>query len=142
AAVLQLPPARENSMNPYQAVKSYSSLKVQSGVMDASPHRLIQMLFEGALERIAQAKGAMQQNQIARKGELIGKAINIVGGLQGSLNDKEGGALATNLDELYDYIIRRLAQANFANDISILDECGRLLGEIKSAWDAIAPEVG
>jgi flagellar protein FliS len=129
-------------MKAYQAAQSYSSLKVHSGVEDASPHRLIQMLFEGALERIAQAKGAMQQNQIARKGELIGKAINIVGGLQGSLNDKEGGALATNLDELYDYIIRRLAQANFANDISILDECGRLLGEIKSAWDAIAPEVG
>lgn len=129
-------------MKAYQAAQSYSSLKVHSGVEDASPHRLIQMLFEGALERIAQAKGAMQQNQIARKGELIGKAINIVGGLQGSLNDKEGGALATNLDELYDYIIRRLAQANFANDLSILDECGQLLGEIKSAWDAIAPEVG
>jgi flagellar protein FliS len=128
-------------MKAYQAAQSYSSLKVHSGVEDASPHRLIQMLFEGALERIAQAKGAMQQNQIARKGELIGKAINIVGGLQGSLNDKEGGALATNLDELYDYIIRRLAQANFANDLSILDECGQLLGEIKSAWDAIAPEV-
>lgn len=128
-------------MNPYQAAKSYSSVKVESGVMDASPHRLIQMLFEGALERIAQAKGAMAQNQIARKGELIGKAINIVGGLQGSLNDKEGGQLAANLDDLYDYIIRRLTEANFHNDPERLDECGRLLGEIKTAWDAIATEV-
>ncbi len=128
-------------MNPYQAAKSYSSVKVESGVMDASPHRLIQMLFEGALERIAQAKGAMAQNQIARKGELIGKAINIVGGLQGSLNDKEGGQLAANLDDLYDYIIRRLTEANFHNDPARLDECGRLLGEIKTAWDAIATEV-
>ncbi|MGB3611403.1 MAG: flagellar export chaperone FliS [Cellvibrio sp.] len=128
-------------MNPYQAVKSYSSLKVQSGVMDASPHRLIQMLFEGALERIAQAKGAMQQKQIARKGELIGKAINIVGGLQGSLNDKEGGQLAANLDDLYEYIIHRLTEANFHNDAERLDECARLLGEIKSGWDAIAAEV-
>lgn len=127
-------------MNAYKAAQSYSSLKVHSGVEDASPHRLIQMLFEGALERIAQAKGAMQQNQIARKGELIGKAINIVGGLQGSLNDKDGGALAANLEDLYDYIIRRLTQANFTNDASILDECGRLLAEIKSAWDAIAPK--
>lgn len=127
-------------MNPYQAAQKYSSLKVHSGVEDASPHRLIQMLFEGALERIAQAKGAMQQKQIARKGELIGKAVNIVGGLQGSLNDTEGGALGANLDDLYDYIIRRLTQANFSNDISMLDECGRLLGEIKFAWDAIAPK--
>ena len=128
-------------MNSYQAAKSYSSLKVHSGVADASPHRLIQMLFEGALERIAQAKGAMLQNQIARKGELIGKAVNIVGGLQGSLNDKEGGQLAANLDDLYDYVIRRLTEANFHNDPERLDECGRLLSEIKTARDAIATEV-
>jgi flagellar protein FliS len=128
-------------MNSYSAVQHYSSVKVHSGVETASPHRLIQMLFEGALERIAQAKGAMLQNQIARKGELIGKAVAIVGGLQGSLNDKEGGNLATNLDELYDYIIRRLTRANFENNTEYLDECGRLLGEIKTAWDAIGDQV-
>lgn len=125
-------------MNPYQAAQNYSSVKTQTNIVDASPHRLIQMLFEGALERIAQAKGAMLQNQIARKGELIGKAVNIVGGLQGSLNDKEGGQLAANLDGLYDYIIRRLSKANYDNDPAALDECGRLLGELKAGWDAIA----
>jgi flagellar protein FliS len=128
-------------MNAYSAVQNYSSVKVHSGVESASPHRLIQMLFEGALERIAQAKGAMAQNQIARKGELISKAAAIVGGLQGSLNDKEGGALAANLDGLYDYIIRRLTQANYENNPEYLDECGRLLGEIKTAWDAIGNQV-
>ena len=128
-------------MNAYSAVQHYSSVKVQSGVEAASPHRLIQMLFEGALERIAQAKGAMAQNQIARKGELISKAVAIVAGLQGSLNDREGGELAANLDSLYDYIIRRLTQANYENNLEYLDECGRLLGELKLAWDAIAPQV-
>lgn len=128
-------------MNAYQAAQRYSSLHVHSAVEDASPHRLIQMLFEGALERIAQAKGAIQQRQIARKGELIGKAINIVGGLQGCLDDREGGELARNLDGLYDYIIQRLTQANYETNPEILDECGRLLGEIKTAWDAIAPQV-
>ncbi|HSC68986.1 MAG TPA: flagellar export chaperone FliS [Cellvibrio sp.] len=128
-------------MNSYSAVQSYSSVKVHSGVESASPHRLIQMLFEGALERIAQAKGAMAQKQIARKGELIGKATAIVGGLQGSLNDKEGGVLAANLDSLYDYIIRRLAQANYENNPDYLDECVSLLGEIKSAWDSIGNQV-
>jgi len=128
-------------MNSYSAVQSYSSVKVHSGVETASPHRLIQMLFEGALERIAQAKGAMAQNQIPRKGELISKAVAIVGGLQGSLNDKEGGNLASNLDNLYDYIIRRLTQANYENNPEYLDECGSLLGEIKAAWDAISHQV-
>lgn len=128
-------------MNAYQAAQHYSTLKTQTNVLDASPHRLIQMLFEGGLERIAQAKGAMMQNQIARKGELIGKAINIVGGLQGSLNDKEGGELAANLNGLYDYIVRRLIKANIDNDPSILDECGRLLGELKAGWDAIVDKV-
>lgn len=128
-------------MNSYSAVQNYSNVKVHSSVETASPHRLIQMLLEGALERIAQAKGAMVQNQIARKGELIGKAVAIVGGLQGSLNDKEGGALAANLDGLYDYIIRRLTQANYENNTEYLDECGRLLGEIKTAWDAIGNQV-
>lgn len=128
-------------MNAYQAAQHYSTLKTQTNVLDASPHRLIQMLFEGGLERIAQAKGAMMQNQIVRKGELIGKAINIVGGLQGSLNDKEGGELAANLNGLYDYIVRRLIKANIDNDPSILDECGRLLGELKAGWDAIVDKV-
>lgn len=127
-------------MNAYSAAQRYSNVKVQSSVEDASPHRLIQMLFEGALERIAQAKGAMLQKQIARKGELIGKAVAIVGGLQGSLNDSEGGRLASNLDSLYDYVIRRLIQANHENKAEYLDECGRLLGEIKTAWDAIGPD--
>jgi flagellar secretion chaperone FliS len=128
-------------MNSFSAIQSYSNVKVHSGVEEASPHRLIQMLFEGALERIAQAKGAMAQNQIARKGELIGKAVNIVGGLQGSLNDREGGDLALNLDGLYDYVIRRLVQANHENKPEYLDECGRLLSEIKVAWDAIGDQV-
>ena len=128
-------------MNPYQAAQNYSAVKVQSNVEDASPHRLIQMLFEGVLERIAQAKGAMQQHQIARKGELIGKAIGIVGGLQGSLNDTEGGELAANLDRLYDYVMRRLTQANYENNPEMLDECYRLMAEIKSGWDAIADQV-
>lgn len=128
-------------MNAYaRAAKNYSSVKVQSSVEDASPHRLIQMLFEGAIERIAQAKGAMQRKEVTRKLEAVNKAINIVSGLQGSLNDAEGGELAANLDGMYDYIIRRLIQANQENDPAQLDECGRLLGELKSAWDGIAEQ--
>ncbi|GAB1258108.1 flagellar export chaperone FliS [Aurantivibrio plasticivorans] len=122
--------------NPAQA---YSSMHVESRVEDASPHRLIQMLFEGALERIAQAKGAMQQNQTERKGILINKAVGIIGGLQGSLEDAGDGSLTANLDALYDYMIRRLTEANLKNDSAMLDEVSGLVGEIKSAWDEITP---
>lgn len=124
--------------NPAQA---YSSMQVQTRIEDASPHRLIQMLFEGALERIAQAKGAMQQKQIERKGTLITKAVNIIGGLQGCLVDAGDGELTANLDSLYDYMIRRLIRANAQNDEAGLDEVAGLLIDIKSAWDQIGSEV-
>ena len=126
-------------MNNY--AQAYSSMQTETKVADASPHRLIQLLFEGALERLAQAKGAMQQKQWARKGELISKAVAIIGGLQGSLVEAGDGELTANLDSLYDYMIRRLTQANLQNDSEILDEVANLIGEIKGAWDAIEAEV-
>jgi len=113
----------------------------QSGAMaeaeTADPHRLIQMLFEGALERIAVAKGAMEQGNIQLKGNKLTQAISIIGGLRSSLDLSQGGDLAGNLDALYEYMTRRLLQANIHNDTDALDEVIRLLREIKSAWDGI-----
>ncbi|GAB1266428.1 flagellar export chaperone FliS [Aurantivibrio infirmus] len=128
-------------MNMNNPAHAYSSMQVHTGVSSASPHRLVQMLFEGALERIAQAKGAMLQKQVERKGQLIGKAVDIIGGLQGALEDKGEGNLSANLDALYEYSIRRLLEANRQNDTSLLDEVSGLLHEVKGAWDAIADEV-
>jgi|SRR5690554_1467107 len=135
-------------MKSFSAIQNYQQVNLQSSVVDAPPHRLIQMLFEGALERIAQAKGALARGSYAQKAERISKAVNIVQGLQGSLSDTEGGELTANLDELYDYVIRTLIQANQGNSAAKLDECGRLLGELKSGWDQmlnqtdLAPAVG
>lgn len=117
------------------AVNSYKT-GVVAEVEEASPHRLIQMLFEGCLQRMAAAKGAMQHNEIAMKGENIGKAIGILGGLRASL-DLSQGEIATNLDRLYDYMERRLVEANLKNDVSIIDEVSSLLRDVRSAWDAI-----
>lgn len=125
-------------MNYTSAARHYQQVNIQSSVADANPHRLIQMLFEGALQRIAEAKGAIQRNDIALRGEKISKAINIVQGLQGSLSDSEGGELTGNLDQLYDYIVRQLISANRHAQSEKLDECARLLAEIKTAWDGIA----
>ena len=124
-------------MNAVSAMKQYQQVSVHSSIMDASPHRLVQMLMEGALEKIALAKGNMANNEIANKGENISKAIAIVGGLQSSLNKDSGGEIAENLSNLYDYMSRRLVIANLRNDESILDEVASLIVEIKMGWDGI-----
>ena len=122
-----------------RGLNQYGKISIGSEVEYASPHRLIQMLMEGALEKIATAKGLMDRGETAKKGEHISWAISIIGGLQSSLNMDEGGEIAQNLDDLYTYIARRLAEANMSNDIAILDEAIDLLLEIKGAWD-IMPE--
>ena len=124
-------------MNAVSAMKQYQQVSVHSGIMDASPHRLVQMLMEGALEKIALAKGNMTNNEIASKGENISKAIGIIGGLQSSLDYDSGGEIAENLSNLYDYMSNRLVVANLRNDASILDEVASLMVEIKMGWDGI-----
>ncbi|MFZ1829823.1 MAG: flagellar export chaperone FliS [Candidatus Competibacteraceae bacterium] len=119
-----------------KALRQYQQVS-KSGAAYASPHRLIQMLMEGALERIAIAKGCIQRQDIAAKGEQIGKAVDIIGGLREGLNQEAGGEIAANLDALYDYLQRRLLQANLDSDTTILDEVTHLLRPIKEAWDAI-----
>jgi flagellar protein FliS len=95
------------------------------------------MLMEGGLTRIAQARGAMERQQTAMKGELIGKAIGIIGGLREGLDLQKGGELAANLDSLYQYMVSRLLEANVKNDAAPLDEVAGLLRNVKSGWDAI-----
>ncbi|MEJ6654607.1 MAG: flagellar export chaperone FliS [Pseudomonas sp.] len=123
-------------MNAY-AMKQYQTVNVNAQVTEADPHRLIQMLLEGGLQRIAQAKGAMEYGNVALKGELIGKAMGIVGGLRDAVDTEKGGEIAANLDNLYAFMQQRLSQANLKNDPSMLDEVAKLLREIKAGWDGI-----
>ena len=124
-------------MNAMLAMKQYQRVGVQAQVTEANPHRLIQLLMQGGLDRIYQAKGALEFGRVAEKGELICKSIAIIGGLREALDHEVGGDLATNLDRLYDYMIRRLSEANRRNDVAPLEEVAGLLREIKSAWDQI-----
>lgn len=118
----------------------YRNISSQSGVENASPHRLIQMLFDGALDRIYKAQGHMERGEISDKGEAISSAISIIGGLQGSLNKEDGGDIADNLDRLYSYMIERLVDANQSNNIEHLSEVSKLLLDIKAGWDGIKEE--
>lgn len=113
------------------ALKQYQQVNTHSQLVEASPHRLIQMLFEGALDRLAQAQGALMRGQIAEKGLLIGKAIKIVAGLREALDKEQGGELAENLDALYEYMSQQLTQANLKNDVAVLRHVADLLRELK-----------
>lgn len=120
------------------AVKQYAQMGVQTAVDSASPHRLIQMLLDGALARIATAGGHLKHGSMAEKGAQISWAISIVGGLRGSLDMEAGGKLAQNLDSLYDYVTRRLFEANTNNDLDKLNEAYAVLNEIREGWNGIA----
>lgn len=118
----------------------YADAYVRTSVQEASPHRLIHMLMEGFLGRVAAAKGAIERGDVALKGESITKAIAIAGGLDDCLDMEKGGELADNLRALYVYMGDRLLQANVNSDVAILDEVSRLMREIKSGWESIPEE--
>lgn len=118
----------------------YQKLDIQSRVESASPHRLIQLMMERVLAKIGLAKTHLENRNISEKGNNIGDAIEIVNGLQASLNHKADAALSGNFDALYDYMMRRLLEANLHNDADALDEVAGLMRELKEAWDAIADE--
>lgn len=120
--------------NAYQQVHSHG------GVESADPHGLITLLMDGALERLVKARGHMQRGEIAAKGEVIGRIIEIIGGLRDALDPKVETPLVGQLDALYDYMSRRLLQANLRNDVAALDEVSTLLNRIRASWAQVPME--
>ncbi|WP_296182550.1 flagellar export chaperone FliS [Pseudomonas sp. UBA1879] len=127
-------------MNRMAALRQYQKVNSQAQTAVATPHRLVQMLMEAGLDRIAQAKGAIERKDIPAKGVLIGKAIEIIGGLREGLDmEKQAEALA-HVDNLYVYMMKRLAEANIKTNPNILDEVSGLLTTVKEGWDAIGDQ--
>lgn len=123
--------------NPAQA---YRAVEVQTGTATASPHQLITLLYEGAITALGEAKAFMQQNKLGEKGAKIGKAIRIIEeGLKASVDVAAGGDVATNLRDLYDYMVQRLLEANARNEEAGLVEVTQLLADLRETWMAIAP---
>jgi flagellar secretion chaperone FliS len=121
----------------------YARVGMETTALSASPHQLITMLFDGAAGTMALARHHMAAGRVAEKGAAISKAIDIVeNGLKAALDPQAGGAqgaqLASNLSQLYDYVVRRLLYANLHNDDAVLDEAARLLESVASAWREIA----
>ncbi len=125
-------------MNMNSAVKAYSNIAIESKAHSSDPHKLILMLYQGALLSIASAKNQMLRKEISAKGKSISQAISIINdGLKASLDLNVGGQLAVNLSDLYSYMIQRLLQANMKNDPEILEEVSTLLLELRGAWESI-----
>lgn len=127
-------------MNAQSALGAYKDSKNQKAMEDASPHHLIEMMLSGALERVLSASGAMERGEVGETGECIGKAISIIDSLRVSLDAESGGDIAANLQQLYDYITRRLLEASVSKNPELLSEVAALIREIKSAWDQIPAE--
>lgn len=119
----------------------YQRVGVETGIDAATPHRLVAMLFDGFIESIARARGAMRDRNAEAKGRAITRAVRIVDeGLKAALDRNAGGTLANDLSDLYDYVVLRLTQANLHNDEAVLDECQRLLEPVRDAWAQIGPQ--
>jgi flagellar protein FliS len=120
----------------------YSRVGIETSVVDASPHKLVSLLFDGFFESIAQAKAALAAGNLQIKGREIGRAVRIVEeGLRAGLDLRAGGPLANDLGDLYAYVGLRLTHANLRNDLAALDECAALLQPLREAWQSIGARV-
>jgi flagellar protein FliS len=118
---------------------AYQQVRSRGGVESADPHGLITLLMDGALERIVSARGHMQRGETAAKGEAISRSIKIIGGLRDSLDRKVDPVLVDRLDSLYEYMSRRLLQANLRDDTALLDEVSNLLRQVRESWVKVGP---
>ena len=124
-------PSQTSALVQYRTVNAY-------GAATGDRLQLILRMMNGAMDRIVTARGHMSRHEVAPKGEAIGKAIGLIDGLRTSLDKERGGELANNLESLYDYMMRRLVEANLKNDERRLDEVAGLLDEVRSGWEAMA----
>jgi len=121
-----------------RGVNAYAKVGMETSVISASPHKLIVLLYDGAITAIKNGATQMTAGNIIEKGAAISKALDIINnGLRASLDKKAGGEIASNLDSLYVYMTERLLMANLQNKVALLDEVQTLLVDLRDAWTQI-----
>lgn len=124
-------------MNAFSGANAYQQVNRFSAVEGASPHQLVSMLMQGAIDRLAIGKGMMERRDYAGKGEVLAKVIAIITELKGALDHENGGEIAANLNELYDYMMRAILAATTNNDSAQLDHVAELMGGLLQSWNSI-----
>ena len=123
------------------SVGAYRDIGASTSVQDASPHKMVSLLYGALSSHIAAARGGLARRDIAAKGRAISHAVRIVEvGLSAPLDMQGGGAISINLRDLYDYLVQQLTLANIRNDDAVLQQCGRLVETLREGWDGIADQ--
>lgn len=123
---------------PGDALGQYRSVDAYGAAAAGDRVQLVLRMMQGALDRIAAAKGHMQRREVAPKGEALLRAVRLIDGLRSCLDHERGGPVAANLAALYEYMVRRLTEGNLRNDARPLDEVAELLGEIRDGWQELS----
>jgi flagellar protein FliS len=129
-------------MNTYASrLNQYNKVNQQTGIVDADPHRLIQLLYNALKSNLSKARGHMERREFEDKGKMLTKSVEILSALSDCLDRKHNPELVDNLAGLYDYCARQLMQANLQNEMRFVDEVVELITPVQQAWDDIRDEV-
>jgi flagellar protein FliS len=120
-----------------KALNQYAAVNTQTSVVDVDRHKLIELLYDGALERINTARAKILAKDYEAKNKLINKSIDILAGLRGFLDESQSKELYESLYSLYEYCERRLLEANMQNDVEILEEIAGHIRTLKEGWTGI-----
>ncbi len=126
-----------NAIMRQKVLNQYQQTSVETNMENATPYKLISMLYDGAVDNLFLVKGAIQRKDFELKSQKMNKVILIIDTLSANLDMKEGGEVADNLESLYEYINRKLLEASAANDLHILDEVIDLIKELRDGWSLI-----
>ena len=120
-----------------KGINAYRKGNLKQDLSQADPHKITLMLMQGALDRMAYAKGSMERKEYATKSEHISRATTIIQNLRDTIDLSVEAEVTENLFSLYDYMVSRLIDANVQNNLKILDEVISLMLPIKNAWAQI-----
>lgn len=120
-----------------ESYDSYRAVDLEARAAAASPYELVLVLFDGLLDELARARGHIEAKRYQQKGASLEKCLNILNGLNGSLDYESGGELVQGLARLYDYCIYRLSDVSVSLSLEGLDEVVQLLGVLRDGWEGV-----